>query len=427
MQRRGNGAKLILIIVVAIAAASCTAEGGADQPAEERLVTVFGSFRGVSAERFRASMEPFEEETGITVRYVGTTGFASTLEERIEESDLPDIALLPQPALMKDLAEQEWLVPLPDSVRADAQRSLHPEAFDLGLIGGDYFGIMYRSNVKSLVWYPPVFFADLGYEVPTTFEELLELVRQMDSDGIRPWCIGLEASTASGWPGTDFIEDLVLRALDPEDFDEWAAGAIPFTDARIQTAFELLEAMTRGRTLGGSRAALSITTARAQDPMFDTPPKCLLHRQASFHVDNLPDGTVVGPEGDTDIFVFPAMDPSQPNPVLSGGDMAAAFNDDPDTIALMGYLADRRSGEAWARAGGFLSPHDEFDVDIYGTDYDRRVAEILAAAEIIRFDASDQMIPPVGTRSFLEAVLHLFRTGDVRESVEIAQSGYPND
>jgi len=218
----------------------------------------------------------------------------------------------------------------------------------------------------------------------------------------------------------------VTRAW-PEDRRRQLEEQVFFEEDQAWPYLWRFEAMTRGRTLGGSRAALSITTARAQDPMFDTPPKCLLHRQASFHVDNLPDGTVVGPGGDTDIFVFPAMDPSQPNPVLSGGDMAAAFNDDPDTIALMGYLADRRSGEAWARAGGFLSPHDEFDVDIYGTDYDRRVAEILAAAEIIRFDASDQMIPPVGTRSFLEAVLHLFRTGDVRESVEIAQSGYPND
>jgi alpha-glucoside transport system substrate-binding protein len=426
MPPRGSWSRLALLVALALMATACTQEGGADEPEESRSVTVFGPFRGTSAESFRSSMEPFEAETGVSVRYVGTAGLSEAIEARIEESDLPDIALFPQPGQLEELAAGGWLRPLPESVRAEAEQNLYPAAFDLGLVGDTPFGVMYRANLKSLIWYPPERFSELGYEVPSTLDQLLALIRRMDEDGETPWCIGLEAGTASGWPGTDFIEDLVLRQFGPDVYDEWASGGIAFTEDRIETAFSLLEEMTRGRTLGGSRGAISTRMGRAQDPMFTDPPRCLLHRQASFYLESLPSGTVVGPEGDTDIFVFPGTDPGQP-PVVSGGDIAAAFNDNPDTMALMQFLAEPRSGEAWARDGDFLSPHVGFDLETYGTDFDRRVAEIVVASPIVRFDASDQMIPEVGTRSFFEAILYLFRTADVSGALEIAQSGYETD
>ena len=47
-----------------------------------------------------------------------------------------------------------------------------------------FYGVFYRVNVKSLVWYSPDNFEDNGYEIPTTMEGLLALADQMVSDEI---------------------------------------------------------------------------------------------------------------------------------------------------------------------------------------------------------------------------------------------------
>jgi alpha-glucoside transport system substrate-binding protein len=73
----------------------------------------------------------------------------------------------------------------------------------------------YKADVKSLVWYVPENFEDAGYEVPGTMEELKALTEQIVADGETPWCIGLGSGGATGWPATDWVEDMMLRTQPP--------------------------------------------------------------------------------------------------------------------------------------------------------------------------------------------------------------------
>jgi alpha-glucoside transport system substrate-binding protein len=66
--RRSGLRYLSLVAVVALALTAC-GNGAGDG---DRQVEVFGSFTAEEADRFRQALEPFEQETGIQVRYEGS-------------------------------------------------------------------------------------------------------------------------------------------------------------------------------------------------------------------------------------------------------------------------------------------------------------------------------------------------------------------
>ncbi len=395
-------------------------------PAEGEPVVVFANWRGADAEAFRSTLARFEEKTGIDVRYTGSASFATAIRERVEEGDPPDIALFPQPGVVRDLVEQGHILPLADEVRAAALTEVVPSVAELARTFSDLEAVIYRLNVKSLVWYRPDDFAANGYAIPSTWDELLDLSRTMIADGQTPWCLGVSAFAASGWPATDWIEDIVLRLGGTPTYDGWVEGTTPFTDDAIGSAFEAFSSLVLDDqgVSGGPRGVLNTTPARAQDPMFDDPPGCFMYRQASFQVTNLPDGLEIGPSGDVDIFVLPGSNPDEPAPLLVGGSIAAAFTDRPETWSLMAFLASAEGGGDLQAGGGHVSPHAGVRPDSYADAFDRRMAALLATADAVRFDASDSMYSPVGTRSFLDATTQFIATGQLESALETAQAGY---
>ncbi|MEA2024633.1 MAG: carbohydrate ABC transporter substrate-binding protein, partial [Actinomycetota bacterium] len=161
---------------------------------------------------------------------------------------------------------------------------------------------------------------------------------------------------------------------------------------------------------------------QAQDPMFESPPRCLLNRQGSVQQAQLPSRVTIGTE--TDVFVLPSMDGGEP-PILAAGEFAAAFTDRPEVHALMQYLATPEAGEAWAGEGGFVSPHVSFDADAYGDDLDRHMADVLSQANVVRLDGSDSMHPSVGTGTFWTGMVSYIREGNARGVAAEIQAGYP--
>lgn len=394
-------------MAAALAMVACSVPEDAPEATDEPLVVeVFTNYRGAEAEAFRAVLEDFTARTGVATRFIGTAGFAARLPDRVREGNPPDVALIPQPALLAELARDERLVPLDLPQLGD---TMLEGAASVGLVDGARYGVWFRASVKSLVWYPPAVFEEAGYPIPTTWEELLALTRRIERDGGTPWCLGIESFDSTGWVGTDWIEDLVLRLYGPEVYDPWAAGRLPFTDERIEAAFEEFGriALVEGRVVGGPRGMLASPALRAIDPMLEDPPGCLLSRQGSFQAAELPDAVTVGPDGDLDVFVFPGLDEDRPAPLVAAGEIAAAFTDRPGVAALLEYLADPAAGEVWAARGGFLSPHASFERAAYADPFDRQVADLLTDAEVVRFDGSDRMPTQVGTGAFWTGIIDL--------------------
>lgn len=412
MPRRRVSRFLAAGIMCSLLATSCSSSQPDDQP----VIEVFGPYRGDDAVKFAASFKPFEDEYGYDVRYVGTGSFAHDIQNRITEADYPDIGIFPQPALILDAVSKGVLAPLPDSIALGTEHS-----------GDDVltsFSVWFRAAAKSLVWYQPGVFDENGYGTPQTWDELMVLSERMVADGVAPWCLSIESFSSTGWVGTDWIEDIVLREQGKTFYDEWVGGEILFDSAEVRHAFGTFGSVVHrvGTVVGGTNRILNTPWADAASPMFEDPSRCMMHRQASFWSPDIPEGTAF-PE-DIDFFVLPGLTDA-PAPVLVGGELAAAFTDRPEVAAFMEYLATPAAGEGWAELGGFISPHEDFNVSLYGSAIDKIVGQVIEDAPYVRFDGSDTMPAVVGTGTFWDAMLIYIRSGDINQAIALVDDSWP--
>jgi alpha-glucoside transport system substrate-binding protein len=369
-------------------------------------VTILGVIVGEQQEKLEAAIAPFEEATGIDVVYEGTDAFATILPARVEGGDAPDIAMFPQPGLMQDFARDGQLVPLDGALDTDAIASAYaPSWIDLGTVDDQLFGIWYRVSVKSLVWYDPAEFDSAGYEIPETWDDMIALSDQIVADGNVPWCLGMESGDATGWVGTDWVEDIMLRTAGADVYDQWITHGIPFTDPAVENAFQRFGeiALNEDYVRGGTVGVISTPFGDSPNALFNEPPGCYMHRQANFIASFFPEDVVLGE--DVSIFPLPGIDPEFGTPVLVAGDVFGMFNDTPESRAFLEYLASPEPHEIWAGLGGFISPHNDVGLDVYPDEVSRIQAEILADADVVRFDGSDLMPGAVGTGTFWTGIV----------------------
>jgi len=276
--------------------------------------------------------------------------------------------------------------------------------------------------VKSLVWYSPENFEDAGYEIPASMEELKALTDQIVADGDTPWCIGLGSGGATGWPATDWVEDMMLRTNTTDVYDQWVSNEIPFDDARIVAAIEEFGAFARNDkyVAGGAGVVASTDFRDSPKGLFSSPPQCYMHRQASFIPAFFPEGTEVGE--DVDFFYFPAYaDKDLGSPVLGAGTLFAITSDSPATRGLMDFLKSPIAHEVWMAQQGFLTPHKGVNTDLYANDTLRGMGDILLGATTFRFDASDLMPGGVGAGSFWTGMVDYAggkNAGDVAKAIQ---------
>jgi alpha-glucoside transport system substrate-binding protein len=387
-----------MIVVLGLGAASCVGGDAAPPRDEAATVEIFGPFRGTEAELLAVSLEPFEQATGADIRYTGTGAFVGDLEAQVRAANPPDIALIPQSGLVRELVASGDIVPLASETLAALEANFTDETRALGEIDGVAVGVPFQVSVKSLVWYRPEIFDRLGLTIPTTLDELETLAQQIEGAGLTPWCLGIEAQAATGWVATDWTEEMVLRLAGADTYDAWVQGDIHFADPPIADAFAAFRelALAPGRTAGGISGVLRTPHQASPLGLFGDSPECVLHRQASFVVNSLPPGLQFGPDGDVHFFVFPGLSDDAPAPLLVGSVVAVSFDDRPAVAAVMTHLATPSSTSRWARAGGFLRPHSTVDLDQL-PPVDRAATELIRKAAIIRADASDAMAPEIGT------------------------------
>jgi len=256
--------------------------------------------------------------------------------------------------------------------------------------------------VKSLVWYSPENFEDAGYEVPKTMEELKALTEKIAASGKKPWCIGLGSGGATGWPATDWIEDLMLRTQKPDVYDGWVTNKVKFTDPAVIAAINEFGWFAKNdKFVDGGVAAVAATDFRdSPKGLFTSPPKCYLHHQASFIPSFFPEGTKMGQ--DADFFYMPpyASKPDLGRPVLGAGTLVTITKDSPAAKAFIAWLETPIAHEVWMAQKSFLTPFKGVNPDAYADAQSKKMGEILTTATTFRFDGSDQMPGKIGAGAF---------------------------
>ncbi|MFK7892086.1 MAG: ABC transporter substrate-binding protein [Granulosicoccus sp.] len=395
-------------------------------------VTVFGPWLNPEDDFFRSALAYFSKATGAEAVYTGSDGFEQQIVVDVEGGSAPNVAVFPQPGLAALLAGKGQLSPLGDEM-ADWVKDNYAAGeswVDLGTYAdaqGDeqMYGLFYNVNVKSLVWYSPENFEDAGYEVPESMEELKTLTEQIVSDGATPWCVGLGSGAATGWPATDWVEDLMLRTQTPEVYDAWTTNDIPFDDPRVIAAIEEFGWFVRDddKVAGGADAVAATDFRDSPKGLFTSPPQCYLHRQASFVPAFFPEDVEFG--ADTDFFYFPAYAEKElGNPVLGGGTLMAITSPSEATTALMEFFKLPLAHEVMMAQTGFLTPHNGVNLEAYKDDTLRALGEVLLGATTFRFDGSDLMPGGVGAGTFWTGMIEYSGGKDAAEVASDIQKSW---
>ncbi|TFL16727.1 ABC transporter substrate-binding protein [Jannaschia formosa] len=371
-------------------------------------LTVTGPWTGDEKAKFDVIMAFFADATGAEVNYSGSDSFEQDIVVSARAGSAPNLAVFPQPGLAADMASQGLLTPLPDGLDAwIAENYAAGDSWvDLATYEGPegeeaLYGMFYRVDLKSLVWYSPAAFDEMGYDIPQSMEELKALTDQIVEDGGTPWCIGLGSGAATGWPATDWVEDLMLRTQPPEVYDQWVANEIPFDAPEVVNAIEEFGYFAKNDEYvsGGAQAVASTDFRDSPTGLFAIPPDCYMHRQASFIPAFFPDGTEVGE--DVDFFYFPAYEGEDlGSPVLGAGTLFAITNPSESAEAFLEFLKLPLAHELWMAQGGFLTAHAGVNPEAYSEDSLRAQGEILRGATTFRFDASDLMPGEIGAGAF---------------------------
>jgi alpha-glucoside transport system substrate-binding protein len=441
MSRRRVIAPLAVIGVTAFALAGC-AEGGGGAPegggdAEGETVRISGGITGTEADALQKVFDEWGAESGITVEYTGDKAFEGNIVTKVTGGDAPDIAIVPQPGLLRTLVETGEVQPAPEAVEENVDANWSPDWKQYGTFDDTFYAAPMLANIKGYVWYSPASFAEWGVEAPKTWDELITLtdtIRQ--ATGTAPWCAGFESGNASGWPGTDWIEDLVLRQSGADVYDDWVAGDVKFTDPEIADAFTAVGDILLnpdyvnagfGDVASINDTAFGDVAAKVADG------SCALTHQASFLTANFltvttADGATpeVAPDGDVYAFVLPGFEEGSLT-IEVGGEFVAAFSDTDGTQQVLEFMSSPEFADARVAEGGAISANLKADPSLASSPFLTEAMELLQdPGTTVRFDASDLMPATVGSGSFWKGMIDWIDGKDQATVLEDIQAGYDN-
>jgi alpha-glucoside transport system substrate-binding protein len=397
-------------------------------------VDVVGLWGAEEEDSFRALVEPWEGATGGSLAYAGTRDDVAIVTTRVEGGNPPDVYFPASLGFFKELQADGELVPLSacPNIDLDELQAAYGESLSDFTVDGEVYGILFKSGNKGSIWYSPEAFEASGYEVPTTYDELIALSDQIVADGNTPWSIAEFANGGTGFPGSDFIQQFLILESGPDVYDQVATGEIPYTDERVKAAWEKYGAiaLTEGYALGGSDAILATTFSEGSLPLFTDPPEAFMHYLGAFNSGFITDPSLGFAEDlvageDFDFFAFPSVAPEFASAVTGDGNLAVMFNSDETTCSFMEHVGTAEAQEIWAALGGYLSVNSQVSLDVYPNDLDRAIAAQLGSADaIFRFDLDDAM-PSAAQQAVFQGVQEYIAGGDLDDILQGVEDAFP--
>ncbi len=382
--------RAIGVAVLLSSSLSCAARGDDRPDLAGTTLEVVAVWKDAEQAAFERVLAAFEARTGATVRFTSTAGedIGAVLDARLARDDPPDVAVLPQPALLARFARAGVIHPVGDAVERDVRDRYGSVWRRLATVDGRLYGVWVKAADKSLVWYSIGAFERAGVVPPDDLDGLSDVAATLRGSGISPFAVA--AAPQDAWTLTDWFENLYLRVAGPERYDALAERRLPWTDRTVQTTLALLARLLRpGDVAGGAAGARRTTLPEAAAEVFSPDPAAAMVVEGDF-VPGVVAGHADGEIGvDVDVFPFPERRPGR-RLVVGGGDAAVVMTPSEGASALLRYLASPEAGEIWAARGGFISPNEDVDLAAYPDVTTRRIARaLLEAGDDFRFDLSD--------------------------------------
>lgn len=414
-----NAMRAFGLSVLGLLAVTACSPGQSSSPSSSSstkggTVHVLGTWGGSEQDSFLAMVKPFEDKTGIKVEYEGTRDLNAVLTTRVQAGNPPELAGLPGPGQLAEFAKKGKLVALDNILDMSQMRQQYTGDFvklgqvdSQGNVGsGKTYSIFIKAALKGLVWYDPKNFQSKGYQPAMSWDKLMALQAQIKSGGTPPWCIALESSASSGWPGSDWVKEIVLSQSGPAVYDKWVQGKLKWTSPEIKKAWQTWgQIIAPGNVYGGSQFMLSTNFGDGGTPMFAAPPKCYMHNQASFITDFFTKANPnLKPVEDFKSFDLPPVDSKYAGAHVVAGDLFGMFKDTDAARQLIKYLATPEAQAIWVKRGGAISANKKVSLSDYPDELSKQSAQTLVDAKAPRFDAGDLM-PTAMQTEYWKAVL----------------------
>ncbi len=393
------------------------------------LLTLWG---GTELDAFNQVIAPFKSQKKIDVRIESSRDQDAILTSRIRGNNPPDIAILPNPGKMQQLAQQNHLIKMDSFLNMDTVRKDYAKAWiDLGSYNNSFYALFYKAANKGTIWYSPNQFKAAGYSVPQTWNDLLSLSDKIAQSGKYPWSMGVESSASSGWPATDWIAEIYLNKHGPDMYDKWTSHKIPWTDSSIKDSFQEFGKIVTGNHYvnGGPQSILATNFQPASYAPFNNPPQAYMYYLGDFTAGFITKQFSSAKAGsDFDFFAFPTINTQYKGAVTGGADVVVALKDNTAVRDLISYLATASAQEIWVKQGGFTSPNKSVNLSAYPDDVSRKSAQMLTSASTFRFGAGDLM-PPAVQQQFWKGMLTYIGDTNQLDSVlsgieSVAQQAY---
>ncbi len=387
---------------------------------QNKTVKVFAGIRDPEASVMTKIFAHFTACTGIKIAYEGTDQFETLLPVRVKGGNAPDIAIIPQPGLVATMVATGKAVPITAAVAANLKKYYNPAWATFTTVGGKVYGAPFGASSKSLVWYSPAQFKTLGVSVPTTWAEMEAVAAKFKAAGKLPWCAGIESGAATGWPATDWIEEMALRELGPDKYNAWWQGKLKFSSPEMQGVMAKVAAWLGTKEQVGDLQ--SVATRKFQDAGVPglADGTCGMLQQASFYSSMFPKGTTFGPNADANAFYLPPTNTKFGKPIEGAGEFPVAFSKKPEVGAVQAYFSSPAYGIERAANGGWTSANSGIPLSSYTDPVLKVVAQSLQAKQgAIVFDASDLM-PTAVNGAFWKEITKFYAEGKSMKDVAAA-------
>jgi alpha-glucoside transport system substrate-binding protein len=388
---------------------------GSDKPFNGKTVSIQTQWIGGEGTNFAASVADFATASGIKIQIdsIGSS-HETVLKTRIEGGKPPDLAMLAQPTPVLAYAAAGKVIDVATFMDAKKLSDEHPNTIGLVTQGSNIWGVPYKADVKSTIWFPIKAFEAKGYKVPTTWDELIALSDKIVADGSNPFCVSAGGpGDATGWQLTDWVEEVVLKTKGTAYYNDWINHKVTFEDPGIKDALDKYVGkifFTPNYVFGTNTAIVPQDQKTTMDPMFTDDlanPKCWMQKIPTWYgpdffpdqrASSTPSKYVIGT--DVGIFPFPTIDPAQTY-VEGSADTLMMLVDRPEVRAVAEFLATPQGLQKWIATGSAISTNTKTPADWYAGAYKLKVAsEIANSAKGIGFDASDLMPGKVGAGTF---------------------------
>ena len=202
-------------------------------------MTVFGVEDSENeAGAMQDALTEFGKANGIDITYVGRRDFEQQINAQVLADNPPDIAAFPQPGKLKQFAQDGKLLAGSRRRRRVRRSRAGPTATWRSPTSTAPSTACRSSPTSSRsCGTSRASGRQKGYEVPKTLTEFNALMDKMIANGDTPLCVGIESGTATGWPFTDWVEELVLRQQGIDYYNQWVDHEIPFNDQPVIDTF----------------------------------------------------------------------------------------------------------------------------------------------------------------------------------------------